>query len=70
MKEGIVKVGDAKVTTELYRDVSFSSSFSVQKVKGVVDEFKCIYCIHREVMCNECQKKYVYSNVGKFMNML
>ena len=66
MKVGIAKVGDAKVTTELYRDISFPSSFSVQKVKGVVGEFQCIYCIYREVMCNECQKKYVYSDMSKF----
>ena len=70
MKVGIAKVGNAKVTTELHRDVSFPSSFSVQKVKGVVGEFQCIYCIHREVKCNGCQKKYMYSDMGKFINML
>ena len=42
MKVGIAVVGDAKVMTDLYRDVSFPSSFVVQKVKGVVGEFQCI----------------------------
>ena len=65
-----MKVGDAKVMTELYRDVSFPFSFLVQKVKGVVGEFQCIYCVHGEVMYNECQKKYVRSDIGKIINML
>ena len=70
MKVCIVIVGDAKVITELYRDVFFPCSFVVQKVKEVVDEFQCIQCIYTEVMCNECQKKHVYSDMGKFLNML
>ena len=48
MKVDIAKIGDAKVLTELYRDIPFPSSFSVQKVKGVVGKFQCIYCIHKD----------------------
>ena len=38
MKVGIAKVGNAKVMTKHYSDVSFPSRYSVQKVKGVVGE--------------------------------